>query len=161
MECMEHSTTAKRPQLFNSTVSNLLAIRRDNLRLLKDKHGGQKIAEMLNLKQSSFISQMAGPNPSRDVTEKTVRMLEKQLDLEVGTLDRPLGEAQEKSVSAEKNIAMVTAVIRIVGNICGAESVDLPINKLTDITALTIVDAMEHGGNLREEHLRQVVRLLK
>lgn len=154
---MEHVSTEVKPQALN-----LPDIRRDNLRLLKGRHGGRKLAQMLGLDQSSFISQMAGPNPSRDVTEKTVRALEKELNMGVGTLDRPLGSPpEEKPVSAEQNIAMVSAVIRAVGNICAAESVDLPINKLTDIVALAIKDAMEHGGNLREEHIRQVVRLLK
>ena len=159
---MEHVSNTAKTQVLKPAAGDLSAIRRDNLRLLKERHGGQKLAQMLGLVQSSFISQMAGPNPSRDVTEKTVRTLEKELNLEAGTLDRPLGSpSEEKPVSAEENIAMVSAAIRAIGNICVAESVELPTNKLTDIIALSITDAMEHGGNLREEHIRQVVRLLK
>lgn len=154
---MEWVSNEVKPQSLN-----LPDIRRDNLRLLKGRHGGRKLAKMLGLNQSSFISQMAGPNPSCDVTEKTVRALEKELNMEVGTLDRQLGSApEEKPVLAEQNIAMVSAVIRAVGNICAAESVDMPINKLTDVIALAIVDAMEHDGNLREGHVRQIIRLLK
>lgn len=159
---MEHVSITAQQQSLKPSAGDLSAIRRDNLRLLKERHGGQKLAEMLDLKQSSFISQMAGPNPSRDVTEKTVRTLEKELGLEVGALDRPLGSAAEAPpMSAEQNIAMVSAAIRSIGNICVDEKVNLPTNKLTDIIALAIVDAMEHGGNLREDHIRQVVRLLK
>ncbi len=159
---MENVSNAVKTQVLKPAAGDLSVIRRDNLRLLKDRYGGRKLAQMLGLEQSSFISQMAGPNPSRDVTEKTVRTLEKELSLEVGALDRPLGSPQEdKPVSAEQNIAMVSAAIRAIGNICVDEKVDLPTNKLTDIIALAITDAMEHGGTLREDHIRQVVRLLK
>lgn len=154
---MDHVSDAVRPQ-----VNDIAEIRRDNLRILKTRHGGMKLAEMLGLAQSSFISQMAGPRPTREVTEKTVRTLEKELGMEPGALDRPLGSPGEAApVSAEQNIAMVSETIRAIGNICAAEHVDLPTSKLTDIIALAIVDAMEHGGKLREDHIRQVVRLLK
>jgi hypothetical protein len=159
---MDTVSEVAKTQVPNTQTNDISEIRRGNLRILKDRHSGLKLAQSLGLAQSSFISQMAGPRPTREVTEKTARTLEKELGLEPGAMDRPLGRTlEEKPVSAEQNIAMVSTVIRAVGNICTAESVDLPTNKLTDIIALAIVDAMEHGGNLREEHIRQVVRLLK
>lgn len=159
---MQNASATEKVQKPPQAVSDLAGIRRDNLRKLASQHGGKSLAQMLGQGQSSFISQMAGPNPTREVSEKTVRMLEVELNLAVGTLDRPIGsQPEEKPVSAEQNIAMVSAVIRSIGNICIDESVELPTNKLTDIIALAIIDAMEHEGNLREDHIRQVVRLLK
>jgi hypothetical protein len=146
----------------NPNIANISDVRRDNLRALKARHGGLKLANLLGLAQSSFISQMAGPRPTREVTEKTVRTLERELNLELGSLDQPMGSVyQAPPATAEENIAMISATIRAIGNICTDESVDLPTSKLTDIISLAIVDAMEHGGKVREDHIRQVVRLLK
>lgn len=60
----------------------LSEIRRINLRKMMESEGALKLAGRLGYRQSSFLSQMAGPNPTREITEKTARAYEKQLGLE-------------------------------------------------------------------------------
>lgn len=137
-------------------------IRRQNLRDMMKREGAATLAERLGYRQSSFLSQMAGPNPTREVTEKTVRAYEKQLGMAPGTLDKPLDEGAEvKPPSTEDMIALVLNATRTVGRICETESVNLQTHKFADIVALAIVDTLEHGGKLREDRIKQVVCLLK
>lgn len=65
--------------------------RRENLRRLFDTVGGPTaLAKQLGYSNSSFLVQMAGPNPIRQITETTARRFEKQLDLLPGSLDEPV-----------------------------------------------------------------------
>jgi hypothetical protein len=66
-------------------------IRRENLRQLFAKHGGPKaLSERLSYRSPTFMTQMAGPNPSRHVSERTARSIERALALDPGSLDRPM-----------------------------------------------------------------------
>lgn len=63
-------------------------IRRDNLRrLIEDNDGPSAVATMLGYVNSSFMAQLAGPNPIRNVTEKTARKYEEKLGLPSGWFD--------------------------------------------------------------------------
>lgn len=137
-------------------------IRRENLRNLMAKHTAVSLASMLGYRQSSFLSQMAGPNPTREVSEKTVRGFEKTLGLVVGAMDIPIDELVEKPpISSEKLIELLINATRVVGRVCEAEAVNVSIGKLADIVILTFEDAIEHGGVLREDRIKQMVGLLK
>jgi len=64
--------------------------RRENLRKLFDKHGGPKaLSARLNYRVPTFMSQMAGPNPTRNVSERTARSIERALALTPGWLAPP------------------------------------------------------------------------
>lgn len=63
-------------------------IRRDNLRrLIDDNDGPSAVAIRLGYVNSSFMAQLAGPNPIRNVTEKTARKYEEKLGLPPGWFD--------------------------------------------------------------------------
>lgn len=67
-------------------MSELTDRRRDTLRLIVEKRGGvSKVSKMLGYTNPSFMSQMIGPNPTREITEKTARKFEEKLGLEHGT----------------------------------------------------------------------------
>ena len=142
-------------------------IRRERLRELIEKHGAGKLAGMLGYRQPSFLSQMAGPNPNRPITEKTARNYERKLNLPEGYLDTPPEskdhhEADRGHVpSVGADTSLVADVVRLVGSICQNESVNLPPIKFADVVALAIVDTMEHGQKPRPEHITSLVRLLK
>lgn len=156
-------------------------IRRQNLRDLMEKHSAIALAKMLGYRQSSFLSQMAGPNPTREITEKTARAYEKQLGMEPGTLDIPpvaAGPAapalalvtaatpaaatdEPKALTTAETIALVLNATRTVGRICETEHVNLPTSKFADLLVMGLVDAMEHGGVMQEDRIKQVVALLK
>ena len=59
-----------------------------NLRWLIVEHSREHLAWRLGYRHTSFLSQMAGPNPSRVVTEKTARKIERVLKLVPLSLDQ-------------------------------------------------------------------------
>ncbi len=142
----------------------LTELRRDNLRELMRVHSASGLSNMLGYRQPTFLSQMAGPNPTREVTEKTVRNYERKLGLPVGALDKPLGAAPDAPPTVEAAPAsgeLVADVIRLVGTICSDEKVELPTMKFADVVALAFIDTMEHNQKPRPDHIKQLVRLLK
>lgn len=141
---------------------NIAEVRRNNLRYLMEQHSATKLATMLGYRQSSFLSQMAGPNPTREVTEKTARAFEKQLELPPGAFDTPMGEpAKPEQQSAQEMVAMVLEATRTLGRVCETEAVNLPSSKFADLLVLILQDTMEKGGAVREDRTRQLVSLLK
>jgi hypothetical protein len=61
--------------------------RRTNLRRLANTYGWTELAKRLGYRQPSFLVQMAGPNPTRPVTETSARRFERDLGLPEGSLD--------------------------------------------------------------------------
>lgn len=140
----------------------IIEIRRKNLRDLMDKHTPGSLASMLGYQQSSFLSQMAGPNPTRPVTEKTARAFEKILGLETGAMDVSVEElAISPPISTEKLVELLVNAIRAVGRACKAEAVNVSTDKFADIVVLTFEDSLEHDGILREDRIKQIVGLFK
>ena len=65
--------------------------RRENLRNVIDRFGGStKVAKLLGLSNSTFLLQMVGPSPMRQVSEESARKYELALDLPPGMLDKPV-----------------------------------------------------------------------
>ena len=140
----------------------LAATRRANLRKLMAEHTASKLSTMLGYKQSSFLSQMAGPNPTREVTEKTVRAFEKQLGLPAGAMDKPLGDlAAPAQLTSAETIALMLTVTRTVGKVCEAEAVSLPPGKFANVLEMSLLDALERDNQVRETYIKQVVALVK
>jgi len=153
------STDAKQPVNSQDTKA---AIRRANLRKLMVEHGAAKLATMLGYKQSSFLSQMAGPNPTREVTEKTVRAFEKQLGLPAGAMDKPMGdEVAPAELSSAETIALMLKLAGVAATMCEKESVMLSPSKYATLLSVGIADVLEHKNTIREDHIRQLVSLLK
>lgn len=70
------------------TLSAVFDTRRANLRLLADRYDGpSQLAAKLQLRHPSYLSQLIGPNPSRDISERTARAYEEKLGLAAGWLD--------------------------------------------------------------------------
>lgn len=62
--------------------------RRDNLRELMRTWGGPtSLSKKLGHSNGSYIAQLAGPHPSREVSEKVAREMEAKLGLPTGWLD--------------------------------------------------------------------------
>lgn len=145
--------------------SKLTDNRRENVRALVELRGGvSKLSRALGYKNPSFISQMAGPEPTRDITEKTARRIEQVLNLPMGSLDLPPGSKPQASATAaplDNTTALVADVIRTVSRMCEDEGLSTPPSKFGDLVILALNDAMEHGGQPRPDHARLLVRLLK
>lgn len=140
---------------------NITEIRRERLRQLIERQGATKLSTTLGYKQPTFLSQMTGPNPTRDITEKSARKFEQKLGLKEGYLDTPLDQDVDKKTSETSDTNLVTDVIRLVGTICSDVDVALPPVKFADVVALAYIDTIEHDGVPRPDHIKQIVRLLK
>ena len=147
--------------------SKLTDNRRENVRALVELRGGvSKLSRARGYKNPSFISQMAGPDPTREITEKTARRIEQALNLPVGSLDLPPGPKPQASAALgaaplDSTTALVADVIRTVSKMCEDEGLSTPPSKFGDLVILALNDAMEHGGQPRPDHARLLVRLLK
>lgn len=144
-------------------MSELTERRRDTLKQIVDQRGGvSKIAKQLGYSNPSFMSQMIGPNPTREITEKTARKFEEKLGLPKGTLDGALPPPTPVPAQAEPNdtALLVAEVIRMVGRTLESEGVKPSADKFADVVALAYLDTISHGAP-RESHVKQLARLLK
>ena len=148
-------------------MSKVVDIRRANLRALIGERGGlTDLSNRLGYRNPSFLSQMAGPNPTREVTEKTARKIEQTLGLGVGSLDRPIGQQRPASQAAEAPqhddlVLAVAEVIRQVGRACEDEGVTLAPAKFAEVAALVLEGSPTPADRPRPEHVRRLVSLLK
>ena len=60
-----------------------------NFRQIVNSIGGTNEAARIMGKKNSYITQIAGPNPSRSIGNRMVTTIEKSFDLEPGALDIP------------------------------------------------------------------------
>jgi len=69
-------------------MNSVYDLRRENLRVLMAQWGGPtSLAKKLGHSNGSYVAQLAGPNPSREVSEKVAREIENKLQLPAGWLD--------------------------------------------------------------------------
>ena len=138
-------------------AKDVYEVRRENGRRAIAKAGGTgHVAELMGHASASSLSQVFGPNPSRNPSDKLVRRMEEVLDLPSLSLDR-----EDAGDVAAPGAEIVAAVIHLVGHIMESEHVDLTPGRFADVVALAYTDTMDHGGTPREGHIRSVVRLLK
>lgn len=131
------------------------ALRRENLRALIGERGVlTDLSNRLGYKNPSFLSQMAGPNPTREITEKTARKIEQTLRMEPGALDRPV--AYVRPQEADGTAQMVADALRLVGKVCEDEGLTLGPAKFAELAALALEDAP-----VRPDRVRRLVGLLK
>jgi hypothetical protein len=98
--------------------------RRARLRELIRKRGGVvALAKALGYANASFLVQMAGPSPTRAVSERTARLIERKAGLPDGWLDQDIG----------KSARMPISVLRDVTGASERLGLALPQTKLADI----------------------------
>jgi len=122
-------------------------IRVENLRrLIRDSGGPSALAKRLGYSNASFLVQMAGPSPIRQVTEKTARNIESKLGLEPGALDSGI---------QRPDVALTVDVIRLVGRVLEEEGVALPPVRFAELVAFALTEKPS------SDSMRQVVKLLR
>lgn len=129
--------------------------RRENLRsLLKTWGGPTSLAKKLGHSNGSYIAQLIGPHPSREISEKVARETEVKLGLPVGWLDAEHGEPRVLDDEALGTcVRAVAAALRDAGHRATPD-------QLADLTAL----AYEHTkliGRVDEGFIAKLVRLTK
>lgn len=159
-----HSTTAQKANGHVSTRQNkdladAYEVRRENLRRLIEQWSGPKaLGVKLGYKNASFLVQMAGPNPSREITEATSRKIEQALDLPAGWMDQA-----QSSGNGPVHIdhTLISRAIKAVVQTADDLRMVLSASKLGDIVSLVYDDAEANGGAVRADFVRRLVQLMR
>lgn len=127
--------------------------RRANLRQLVTQWGGPtSMAKKLGHSNGSYLAQLIGPNPSREISEKVAREVEVKLNLPAGWLDTAhsgTGQIDDQAIS--DCVRAVSAALR-------DNKVVVSPQRRADLTAL----AYEHArlvGRVDETYIIKLVRL--
>ena len=132
--------------------------RLENLRrLIKKFDGPALLAAKLGYANASFLVQMAGPNPTRDISEKTARKIETSLNLPEGWLDAKSGE---ESPVTHVDAAKLSDVVRVVVHLTNQAGVVLKPETMAELVTLTYEDATEHRL-IRPEYVVRLINLMK
>jgi hypothetical protein len=134
-------------------------IRRSRLRHLINEYGGQlPLAKAIGQFGASYLTQLAGPNPTRAVSEKFARKVERALSLPTGWMDRdhdvPPGVAEDVAAYSAGWRSVADAVAAVLGRLA-ARRVNL---SPTQVAALVDV-AYAHGDD--PAFLDRLIRLVE
>ena len=144
------------PLCYFAGMASVFDIRRANLRLLMRQWGGPaSLAAKLGHSNGSYLAQLAGPHPSRDVSEKTARGIEQALGLTPSWMDRA-----HKAPPNEPDTSALIDVMALVQDMLDAEKVKLPRAKFSELAALAYELAQEVGP-ASVEWTRRIIHLLK
>lgn len=130
------------------------AIRRENLRTLAKQWGGPtSLSKKLGHSNASYLAQLIGPAPTREVSEKVARDIETKLQLPVGWMDVEHGPIKKIDDQALADVVRaVAAALRDEGLRPGPDIYATLVQLVFEHTRLT--------GRLDEEHIKKLITLL-
>lgn len=130
--------------------------RRDNMRALMQQWGGPtSLAKKLGHSNGSYVAQLAGPNPSREISEKVARDMEAKLGLPIGWLDQ-----EHPGTGHQVDDEALSACVRTIA----AEIRDAGLKPDPDTYANLVAIAYEHTkliGRVDASFIQRIVRLTK
>lgn len=134
-------------------MKDVRELRRENLRKLIGENGGVlALGLKLGYADGSFLSQVAGPNPRREVSEGIARSIEGKLDMPVGWLDTQHVDA---SFSQELMLECMTAV---------TEAIQAAGKKVTPQVMREVVgmafDQAKVSGHIDHDFIRKLANLI-
>lgn len=111
---------------------------------------------------ASYLTQLAGPNPSRGITERTARRIENILDLPAYYMDQKCDTSPQAHLPGPCSSSTARTLLKevlkeVASQLEGAET-KVSYSKFAQIVALTFEDAEERGG-LRREFLENLIQL--
>lgn len=130
--------------------------RRENLRRLITQWGGPtSLAKKLGHSNGSYIAQLAGPRPSREVSEKVAREIEQKLALPLGWLDQahPAGGQQLNDEALTECVKAVATVLRDVNLRPDPETYGNLVQLVYDRAKLT--------GRIDEHYIQKLTALIR
>lgn len=137
-------------------MSSVFDIRRDNLRRLMEQWGGPtSLAKKLGHSNGSYIAQLAGPHPTRDVSEKVAREIELKLGIPTGWMDH-----KHKGPPGRPDTGLLIDVVATVKDAIDAAGVRAPRPKIENLVNLVYERAQEEGG-LNTDYMRRLIELMK
>lgn len=139
-----------------ANMATIFELRRDSLRRLMRQWGGPtSLAKKLGHSNGSYIAQLAGPHPTRDVSEKTAREIELKLGLPDNWMDKP-----HKGEPGQPETSLLIDVVA-----AAKDAIDSAGLKTSKTTFADLVDLVyEHsaeGCTVDLAYLRRLVKLLK
>lgn len=139
--------------------TNVLETRRERLRELMRVRGGPgALAKKLGYSSGSYLSQVAGPNPSRDITERVARAMEKLLGLPEGYLDRE-GDAVALP-SSDVQVPLIAEIFRLVASFVDDAASRPPHDKIAEVVALAYEQASS-TGKVDAEYVKRLLKLVR
>jgi hypothetical protein len=137
-------------------MPNVYEIRRDNLRkLIAQWDGPGNLGKKLGYSNASYLVQLAGPHPTRDIYERTARKIEAALDMPTGSMD---GKTTAKAPTI--NTTLIHDVVQYVGMALRDVGVQLHPGKFADLVSVIYQDAETHGA-IRPEFAKTVIQLTR
>lgn len=128
--------------------------RRENLRRLAVEWGGPtSLAKKLGHSNGSYLAQLIGPNPSREVSEKTARDIEQRLGLPLGWCDT------EHSGQSQPDDTQLAECVRAVASCLRDKNLRPNPEVYSQLVAL-VYDRLRLTGRVDEPYIKKLVGLL-
>lgn len=130
--------------------------RRTNLRSLINQWGGPtSLSKKLGHTNGSYLAQLAGPRPTREMSERVAREIEGKLSLPVGWMDQdhPAGGQQLNDEALTECVKAVATVLRDAGLRPDPETYGTLVQLVYDRAKLT--------GRLDEHYIQKLVTLTR
>ena len=140
--------------MWQAPTMDVYRTRRENLRDLARTWGGPtSLAKKLGHSNGSYLAQLIGPNPSREVSEKTAREIEKRLGLPVGWMD------QENPASAVPDDSQLAECVRAVATCLRDKGLRPGPDVYSQVVAL-VYDRLRLTGRVDEPFIQKLVNLI-
>lgn len=137
-------------------MKSVYDVRRDNLRKLMQQWGGPtSLSKKLGHANGSYLAQIAGPNPSREISEKTAREIESKLGVAMGWMDQSHPDGEHKL-----NDQALTEVVRAVATCLRDTGLRPDPDAYGTLVQLTY-DRAKLTGRIDEQHIQQLIQLLR
>jgi len=136
-------------------MKSVYEIRRENLRKLFATWGGPtSLSKKLGLSNGSYLAQLAGPNPSREISEKVAREFEGKLKITQGWMDLEHGDAPKLDDQILGDcVRAVAAALRDAG-------IRPDPDRYAILTALAY-DYLRLTGHIDEQYISKLISLMK
>jgi hypothetical protein len=138
---------------------DVLDIRRERLRELMRVRGGPgALAKKLGYSSGSYLSQVAGPTPTREISERVARAMEKLLTLPDGYLDRE-DDAPTSVPAVDVQAPLVADIVRVVLDVIDDSKQRPSGEKIAQVVALAYEQAAV-TGHVDREYVRRLLKLV-
>lgn len=137
-------------------MATVFELRRESLRRLMQQWGGPtSLAKKLGHSNGSYIAQLAGPHPTRDVSEKVAREIEHKLQLPDAWMDRP-----HRGEPGQPETGLLIDVVAAVKDMIDSEGIKMTKSNLADMVDL-VYERSSEAGAVDLAYLRRLIKLIK
>ncbi|CAB4161228.1 hypothetical protein UFOVP728_36 [uncultured Caudovirales phage] len=117
--------------------------------------GPTSLARKLGHTNGSYLAQLAGPHPTKDVSERVAREIESKLGVPEGWMDRA-----HRGPPGQPDTGLLIDIVATVRDVLDAEGVKAQRAKVEELVALVYEQAAE-SGSFDQGYLRRLVKLIK